>query len=564
MGRRGITIALVTALLLIGCAELPRSGPVEKVEMVWERPGVEIAPEPPAVDMAPEQLVDGFLLAMTDAEADYAIAREYLTEQADRDWRPSSGVTVYDGGLRGVPPMLEGRRIGRLDERGRYTPEAGSMHHDFDVVQVEGQWRINTPPEGLLLSRFIFERYYARATTYFMSTQGTHVVPEMFYLPESLITPKRIVETQLAGPSADLAPAVHNALAPGMRLGPEGATIDPGGVVAVDLTGAPENMPEETLRRLGAQLLWSLTAVPRTTGLRLTIDGVAVDLPGQRRDGVLELSSQQGYQVLNRATTSDLYAIIDGALGRVTSTRELDVLYEGLPEAAGLAVSIDASLAAIVNTDGRTLLLGTPKGRFTSIPHGYHHLRSPQFVLGELWVLADDPAGMPVVLVVSAQGDLGAMAVDLPPGHQLRSMTVSQTGAVAATITVKDGARQLGMMTITGGDARTAMRWRPVEPVTPTGQALVGIEQADWQGETSLAVLASAGGTRSVFLLQGDGSGVEDLSPPVATVTQLTALVRPGGGGIAVRTEEGMIWRYESTTRWGRAIDEADIVSYAG
>ncbi|HMR49761.1 MAG TPA: LpqB family beta-propeller domain-containing protein [Arachnia sp.] len=565
MMRRGCAAMLVLlSVLLTGCAELPSSGPVEQVKMVLEQPGVEIAPEPPAVDMSPEQLIDGFLLAMADPDADYAIAREYLTGQAEKDWQPSSGATIYDGGLVGVPPTLDGRQVGTLDRQGRYAPEAGTMHHDFGLIQVDGQWRIDAPPEGLLLSRFLFERYYSRVTTYFMSRQGTHVVPDVFYLPESLVTPQRVVETQLAGPSPELAPAVTNALGPGVRMGPEGATINAEGVVMVDLAGLPAGMPEEALRRLGAQLLWSLTAVPRTTGLRLTVDGVPFDLPGQRSDGVLELSSQQGYQVLNRATTPDLYAIIQGVLGVVTSTRELAPLSEGLPDAAELAISIDATLAAIVNDDGRTLLLGTPKGRFTPVEHDYQNLRCPQFVLGELWVLADDPSGAPVVLVVSAQGDVSAMAVDLPSGHRLRSMTVSQTGATAATITVKDGTPQLGMMTIAGGDVRLATHWRQVRPVSPTGQPLTGIEAADWQGETSLAVLAAAGGAQSIFLVQADGSGVEDLSPPVVEVDRLTALIRRGGGGIAIRTVDGMVWRYESITRWSRAIEEAEVIAYAG
>jgi len=560
----GVVAIVLLFAMLAGCAELPSSGPVEQVEMVLEQPGIEIAPEPPAVDMTPGQLIDGFLLAMADPDADYAIAREYLTEDAERDWQPSSGATIYDGGLVGLPPTLEGRQIGRLDRQGRYTPEAGAVHHDFGLTQVDGQWRIDVPPEGLLLSRFLFERYYSRATTYFMSTQGTHVVPDTFYLPESLVTPQRVLETQLLGPTADLAPAVTNAIGPGVRLGPEGATINSEGVVVVDLVGLPVTMPEEALRRLGAQLLWSLTAVPRTTGLRLTVDGMPFDLPGQRADGVLELSSQQGYQVLNRATTPDLHAIIDGVLGVVTSTGELDPLFEGLPDANELAISIDATLAAIVDVDGRTLMLGTPKGRFNPVEHEYRNLRCPQFVLGELWVLADDPSGAPVVLVVSAQGDVTAMTVDLPPGHRLRSMTVSQTGAIAATITVKDGVPQLGMVTIAGGDLRVVTRWRQVKPVSPTGQALTGIEEADWQGETSLAVLASTGGAQSIFLVQWDGSAVEDLSPPVIAVNRLTALIRRGGGGIAIRTVDGMVWRYESITRWSRAIETADVIAYAG
>lgn len=87
--RRYLTMALALLLAaLVGCADLPTSGPVEQVDVVLEQPSVDIAPEPPVEGMTPEQLVDGFLLAMADSEADYAVARQYLTPEADDAWRP--------------------------------------------------------------------------------------------------------------------------------------------------------------------------------------------------------------------------------------------------------------------------------------------------------------------------------------------------------------------------------------------------------------------------------------------------------------------------------------------
>ncbi|MDF1488441.1 GerMN domain-containing protein [Tessaracoccus caeni] len=564
--KRRIVVAVSLALLLgAGCAELPTSGPVEQIEMVLKPPSVDIAPEPPSEDMTPEQLIDGFLLAMADPESDYAVARQYLTAQAEAQWQPTSGAVIYDGELAGDVPALEGDLIGRLDAQGRYHPEAGSLKHDFDIRRVDGQWRIDEPPSGLLLSRFVFERYYSRMTTYFISREGTHVVPDLTYQPESLVTPQRVVETQVLGPPAELVPAVTNALGSGVELGSEGATINSEGVVVVDLIGLPGDLTEEERRRVGAQLLWSLTAVARTTGLKITSDGRPFDLPGQRADGVLELSAQQGYQVLNRATAPDLYAVADGSLGVVTSNRRLEPLYEDLPSVAELAVSLDATLAALVQDDRQTLLLGTPKGRFTPIDHAYRNLRRPQFVQGELWVLADTVDGDTVVLVVNAQGDTSSMRIDLPDGHRLVSIAAAQNGARAAVITEAEGGTQLGMMTVSVGERRSVSRWRALKPVNAAGVSLTGIRDVDWQGETTLALVASTGGPVSVFLTQYDGSAVEDLVPPIERIVELTALPMRGGGAVAVRAlDDGAVWRYETRSRWMLVVDSAEVIAYAG
>ncbi|MEZ5085200.1 MAG: LpqB family beta-propeller domain-containing protein [Tessaracoccus sp.] len=565
--RRYLTMALALLLAaLVGCADLPTSGPVEQVDVVLEQPSVDIAPEPPVEGMTPEQLVDGFLLAMADSEADYAVARQYLTPEADDAWRPGSGAVIYDGELAddALTLRLNGRLIGRLDAHGRYQPEIGTLSHDFSLQLVDGQWRISAPPAGLMLSRFVFERYYSRVVTYFMSREGAHVVPDLVYQPESLVTPQRIVEMQLLGPSPDIAPAVTNAIGDGVELGDDGATINGEGVVVVDLEGLAPDMTEEARRRLGAQLSWSLTPISRVSGLRVMSNGAQFDLPGQREDGVLELSTQQGYQVLNRALAPDLYAIVDGALGMVTAPREFETLYDEAGGVAELAGSIDGTLAALVNADRRTLLLGTPKGRFTRVEHEYHNLRRPQFVQGELWVLAEDPDGLPVVLVVNAQGDVSALPVDVPPGHRLQSLVVAQTGVLAAAITTVDGSSQLGMMTVSGDDEPLVGQWRALVPVGPSGIPLTNIHEVDWQGETTLTFLASSGATRSVFLAQADGSAVEDLAPPLEATGDLTALPARGGGAVALHTREGAVWRYEARTRWGRVFDAAEVIAYAG
>lgn len=167
-----ILSCLLLVLLVTGCTDIQTAGPVQEVPLGPEQLGVQIAPEPPQPGVSPVRLVEGFVQAMADSEADYAVAREYLTSQASKEWVPQDGGVVYKGvvGEDGDAVFVTGTRTGVLDERGRFTAVSDELVHDFGVVMVDGEWRISAPPAGLLVSDYIFERYWSHATVYFMAS----------------------------------------------------------------------------------------------------------------------------------------------------------------------------------------------------------------------------------------------------------------------------------------------------------------------------------------------------------------------------------------------------------
>lgn len=204
-----------------------------------------------------------------------------------------------------------------------------------------------------MLSRFIFERYYSRVPLYFMSRAGSHVVPDHHHVPEALLLPSRVVEALLDGPSEQIARTVTNAIPAGVRLGENGATIDASGVVTVDLEGLDQDMTVEARRGLGAQLLWSLTAIPRLTGLIITQDRATFALPGANAAGVLEFAGQQGYQVLSRGATPNLYGVSDGVPGRLGEDSRFVPLLPRSDGSADAAVSLDGVTVAYIDSGPR-------------------------------------------------------------------------------------------------------------------------------------------------------------------------------------------------------------------
>lgn len=564
MRRLGVLIACILSLALVGCSGIPTSGPIQEVPMSAQPPGIDIAPEPPQAGITQDQLIEGFLQAMADPEGDFAVARQYLSQEADASWKPA-GAVIYEGAVAGDPSKayLEGSEVGTLDSAGHFEPALSSLHHDFGIVEENGQWRIGLPPRGLLLSRYIFERYYTQVSLYYMSVAGSHVIPDPIHLPEQQVTPTRIVKALLSGPSASISRAVSNALPVTAALGPNEASIDSSGVVTVDLKGLSSTLGEEARRHIGAQLSWSLTSIPRVTGLVIMRDGVAFTLPDANAQGVLELTTQQGYQVLSRAVpTNELLAIHEGTPGVVAES------FEPLARIAGrfsdLAASLDGGNLALIDEARTGLYMGPRNGTITAVTTGLRNLRRPQFVLGNLWVMGEDATGSTALLTITEDGHLTRVGVDDTRGGSLQSFAVSPTGSRVALIVTLGGRNTLGIATILPANPTRIVGWRPLSLITDQTRVLTDALSVTWSDDTLLGLIAGVEDQRSIYLAHVDGSQVEDLSPVGGSPQALTALARQGGGPMAVLTDAGAIWRFDARTRWSRLAEQASAIAYAG
>lgn len=559
-------IAALTAVLLVGCTTIPTAGPIEEVPHSAEPLGIEVAPQPPADGASPTALVEGFLQALVVPESDYETARSYLTEEAEAAWKPTRELVIYEGQVSGdaESARVEGARVGQLAEDGRYSGAFEAFTHDFGLVQVDGEWRINNPPDSPVLSAYLFERYYARLTLYFTSRIGSHVVPSPVYVHETQATPSAVVEALLRGPTPELSRVVTSAFPEGAALGPSGATIDAEGVVTVDLTGLETSMGDDARRRLGAQLLWSLTSIPRVTGLTIERGDLTFALPGATADGVLELATQQGYQVLSRASTTDLYGVRDGRPGRIAGVGTFERWTSVDGPVADLAVSLDGAETALLDDWRGRVSIGPLGGDLTTVQVGVTRLRAPQYSLGTLWVLGQNVGGTPTLANVDRTGRVTTVDVDLPPGASIIDFAVSPTRARVALILQVGDERQLGVASVIGANPVTVRNWERLELIGESSTPLTNFSAIAWQAETSIAVAAADAGRTSVFTTQIDGSHVEDLGEVSGTIVELAAMARLGGGAVAIRTENNVAWRYEPRTRWTRLSDQIGAIAYGG
>ena len=67
----------------------------------------------------------------------------------------------------------------RLDQDGSYVPGEAAFHHNFSLKKVNGEWRIDNPPQGLVLESTTFDSAYRAYKVYFLNSTRTKVVPDI-------------------------------------------------------------------------------------------------------------------------------------------------------------------------------------------------------------------------------------------------------------------------------------------------------------------------------------------------------------------------------------------------
>lgn len=156
--------------------------------------------------------------------------------------------------------------VGDVDAQGVYTPSTSRTTSElsYDLVRVEGEWRIDALPEGLLLTEATFGLVFPPVQLAFLTPDATTFVPDVRYVP-ARNAPSHAVALLLGGPAPWLVPAVTTRVPSGLVIDTAsgGVSVDAAGEVAVHL-GAT-TVPAAQRDLLYAQLRQTLLGI---TGVR--------------------------------------------------------------------------------------------------------------------------------------------------------------------------------------------------------------------------------------------------------------------------------------------------------
>ncbi|KAB8161468.1 hypothetical protein FH609_026670 [Streptomyces sp. 3MP-14] len=590
--RRRLPVAVVAlALLLSGCASMPSGGSVQRVDSSQRAEGdsqVRVDGVSPQEDAAPEEIVQGFLEAVTSDDAEYETAKEYLTPERRELWDPFHSTTVLTTGVsnrlldaetdagteEGTGQVeISGTRLANVDDAHVYSPREGEFRTVLQLRRIEGQWRIDMLPDGLVMGEADFRRIYHAVNTYYYADLRPEsdrvdggdgvLVPDPIYVRRRVEPVSESVRTLLAGPSEWLSPVVTSAFPGDVQLTGDGVNIDGEGRLSVRLAGVPGGWPESRCERMAAQLLHTAQDVAsvEVTEVRLRTasgdrlcDETATEARGLA-PGLLDGDAEQGYyldeehRLVSLSDDHDEKPFpVSGPLGQ----REA-----GLRSAA---VSRDGDQAAGVSMDGSTLYVAPlsdrdaePEAMALADPTDENGgLSAPSWDgLGDLW-LADRDAEEPRLLRLS---DGGGTPREVPveglrEGQRIQALRVAPDGVRIAML-VGDEERTsllLGRVERTETEEGTDVSVTEPRPVTPQLADTVAVS---WAGDSGLVVVGRpVDGVEQISYVETDGStggapsvpGLNDVRAVAVTEEEGRPMLAETGNRIARLGEDGQ-WK---------------------
>jgi len=519
--RPGTRWAALAALLLAvsACSTVPSTSPTMQITQAPTRApeDVGIEPLPPEPGATPEEIVRSFIDAAASSRPGHPVAREYLAPEPAGSWSDEAGITVLSPDYAAITTeagsvAVTANVIGTVDQRGVFAVAGpGVFTRNFTLEQVDGEWRISDPPDGLIILEPDFVRLYDQLAAYFLDPTVQRVVPDPRHLISGDAEPTALVQRVIDGPSAALAAGVRNPLT-GVQLS-SAVTVD-GQAAVVDLT-VPTTDPDPVLEEICAQLVWTLTQLdsPRIRSVSIRVDGEPVDI-----DGVPDEQTVDDWARFNPD------AVPVDAVGHYLNAGALHTVTSGAPapgpagtgfyalSSAAVAAdprSGDLSLLAGVRADatGATLFTGPYGGDLAPALTGTT-LSAPTVAATRLeaWVVRDGTAVVRVPVGGSAQ------AVNAPTltGLGLAAVLRLSPDAVRAALVVDGpGGQTLYVGTVVRSeDGGVALR--DLREITP---ALSQVVDVSWRDSGSLYVLAGDPGEDEIvpYQVAVDGWGLTDV-----------------------------------------------------
>lgn len=484
-----LVATLAGAVMLTACQSLPKSGPVTQFDPAPPTSAsLQLRGYGPVPGDSPEGIVRDFLRASAAGWSDdFQVARSYLTARAMKEWKPESQVQIYPNDQ--VPSIeLKGNEVhvdlsvdGFVSPAGQYQMQLPPTResYTFTVEQTtDGQWRIDTLPEGVLVSQSVFQAAFQSANVYFLSPDSAALVGDVRWFPRRRLA-GYLMQALLDGPREDLRSAV--------------------------ISAAPE----------GAQL--PLKSVELQNG------HASVEISGSPLGGELE---QQLFEWQVNATLVQVANVSDVSISINGSALPSQVLPTGPAWAMDSVVFIDKDGLKVVNNSGERVVLDAQAlGNGASSPVIGPLASSPvAYVVGwQRLMLVPDKSSEPVELMT--QAGISAPSLDrLNWVWTVANGTVFAAkigvGAVAIPLTLPDRKEPVTAISISPDGSRALLKrggnnpslWvaavrrshqgDPIALATPerlngiSGQVL----DASWSGNSSVAALVKNGGENQVAI----------------------------------------------------------------
>ena len=348
MRHRLMVLALATCLALSGCTSLPTSSSPAPFDVsARDGSGIQFSAEGPTDGADAATLVNDFLLACAAGpQDDYTTARLFLTAASARSWQPETEILVYDTDT--APSVSSGSEnasevdvtvsvlgVASIDASGVLTRVAAStVSRTFTLLREDGQWRINSPENMVLMSRAAFTASFSLANLYFPTNEGGDLVADPRWYPSRRLA-SHLLAGLVEGPRQSLESVTLNAIPAGTTVPSQGLDVTDG-VARVELNAV---MPggEGARTSLAWELVRTLTQVADVSQVHVSLSGEVLDT--------------QAVPAPPNYSLDTLVGAGSGGVGLVSSSAVTEL--NSVSDASNPTVSpVDSSLVAWSGSDG--------------------------------------------------------------------------------------------------------------------------------------------------------------------------------------------------------------------
>jgi hypothetical protein len=496
MRRRLWALALVAVVALSGCAEIPTSGPIHTGDVALNDPGqpIPLAMEPQQ-DASPEAIVYGFLAASQAGLNDQFVgARKFLTYSAAASWVPTTRLLVYPSTTQpDVEAQPDGTVVvrvpvqGSLDDTGVYTEASAGSREELamELTQnTDGQWRISSLDDVVVMSSSDFSAYYRQVALYFATIDRHYLVPDVRWFPANG-APSYAARALLAGPAPWLRDAVVSGAPEGTRLGASGVDISADQTATVDLTAAAASADAADRSLLIAQLTETLERAGTTVSSVVVTAG-----EGKPWQSTVEAPERDPQPDTGPYVIADgrLQVLADGQLTPVEGSSELT---DGTHDPA---ISMDGSIRVALVGSGTLVRLPNDGSAPVELYRGTALLPPSIDRYGWIWTAE---ANGPGLIAVSPEGEVmevtGDVLAGTPAGSPVLSLSVARDGSRIAL--VHEGGDQRPAIDVATILRDTTGTGRPqrLGSSFQVGFSMTDASQVEWMDESTLAVLGLSG-----------------------------------------------------------------------
>ncbi|MFI9585232.1 LpqB family beta-propeller domain-containing protein [Streptomyces sp. NPDC052236] len=543
---RASALLACSGVLLAGCASMPDSGDIHPVKASQGADSqVRVYAVPPRQGASPDEIVAGFLEAMTSDDANFAIARKYLMAEKAKEWRPEESTTVLtaapdseppeagDGENPGMSSRLVGKQIAMVDAQHAYQPItptdfSRTIHLSRQSGPDGKEWRIDRLPDGLVLGESDFQRNYRSVNKYYFAAgRGDVVVADPVFIRQRLDPVTRMdpltqtVKALLEGPTDWLKPVVESPFPAGTALkeGTRSLTVDDRNALKVPLNEKASHVGRTQCQQLAAQILFTIrnmtstrvdqVELQRTNGSQLCVldssqaEGIVPD-PTSGRPGNQYFVDKQKHLARLPGGAKDISEpeSVSGPFGN----GQLQVSHVGVArdESTAAAVSADSSrlyVASIISDSQLGDAVVRSKGK-TAV----NRLSAPSWDgRGDLWVADRDLKNPALLRLPGGSGTPQPVEVPGLDGARIEALRVSADGVRIALLLTKGGKTTLSIGRVEReGPKKDKVSVAELRPAAPQMETVTAVS---WAGPSRLVVVGKeSGGVQQVRYIQTDGS----------------------------------------------------------